>query len=72
MLFRFELNSSVPLELQDHSVQDAVAVSTGRCHAVFIWWDLEMDTRGQCILSCAPKWARPQSDSKQVSECGCI
>jgi len=28
----------------------------GIAHAAFVWWDLAMDTDGDIMLSCAPKW----------------
>jgi protein arginine N-methyltransferase 7 len=28
----------------------------GIVHAAFVWWDLAMDSDGEIMLSCAPKW----------------
>lgn len=28
----------------------------GTTHAVFVWWELIMDSDGEIVLSCAPKW----------------
>ena len=35
------------------------AKTNGTAQAVFMWWDLVMDTKGEVILSCAPFWAHP-------------
>lgn len=33
--------------------------ASGRAHAVFMWWDIDMDQEHEIRLSCAPSWAHP-------------
>ncbi|XP_077982657.1 protein arginine N-methyltransferase 7-like [Glandiceps talaboti] len=33
------------------------ALRTGKAHAVFMWWTLQMDTKGEILLSMVPHWA---------------
>lgn len=35
----------------------------GVAHAAFVWWDLAMDSDGEIMLSCAPKWYRNCDDA---------
>jgi protein arginine N-methyltransferase 7 len=41
------------------------ALASGRCDAIFMWWDLQMDTEGKIMLSCAPRWAHPTPKNMQ-------
>lgn len=36
-----------------------VAEASGHAHAVFMWWDIQMDQDHEITLSCAPSWAHP-------------
>lgn len=38
-----------------------IVEKTGRCDAVFFWWDLHMDDMGNINLSCAPWWHHEKS-----------
>ena len=42
------------------------AVADGRCDAVFMWWELEMDDNRELILSTAPYWSQPAPHNVQV------
>ncbi|XP_071957557.1 protein arginine N-methyltransferase 7-like [Antedon mediterranea] len=44
-------------------IQQVRALTSGSCHAVFMWWSLEMDTAGDIVLSTAPTWAHPDGDA---------
>lgn len=35
----------------------------GTAHAAFVWWDLAMDSDGEFMLSCAPKWYLDRQDA---------
>ncbi|XP_028047050.1 protein arginine N-methyltransferase 7 isoform X2 [Monomorium pharaonis] len=34
-------------------------ITSGTAHAIFMWWDLNMDTDNRVLLSCAPVWEHP-------------
>jgi protein arginine N-methyltransferase 7 len=40
------------------------ALRSGKCDAVFMWWEIFMDPDKKVLLSCAPKWAHP--DPKEM------
>ena len=40
-------------------------LTVGKCDAIFMWWDLEMDPKSEIVLSCAPTWAHPRAKSFQ-------
>lgn len=35
----------------------------GIAHAAFVWWDLAMDSDGEIVLTCAPKWHLERQDA---------
>lgn len=41
---------------------EAHSLRKGRCHCVFMWWELQMDQAGEVILSTAPTWVHPDGD----------
>lgn len=58
-VFRFDYSGRSPVVKERSTVQVLKAASDGVAQAVFMWWDLTMDTKGEVILSCAPFWAHP-------------
>ncbi|KAK3909580.1 Protein arginine N-methyltransferase 7 [Frankliniella fusca] len=58
-VFRFDYSGRSPIVKERSTVQVLKAVNDGTAQAVFMWWDLVMDTKGEVILSCAPFWAHP-------------
>ena len=66
MLPRFDFSGKTPMTLRRHVESTVEAVADGRCDAVFMWWELEMDNNAQLTLSTAPYWAHPTPDSVQV------
>lgn len=58
-VFRFDYSGRSPIVKERSTVQVLKAVNNGFAQAVFMWWDLVMDTKGEVILSCAPFWAHP-------------
>jgi len=66
MLHRFDFSGIIPLALHRHVEKTVEAVADGRCDAVLMWWELEMDDSAQLILSTAPYWAHTMPDSMQV------
>ena len=63
---RFDYSSGDSIEYSGETQDVVRAVASGHCDAIFMWWDLEMDTQGQISLSCAPGWAHPTPDNMQV------
>jgi protein arginine N-methyltransferase 7 len=63
---RFDWSGKVPLVKERSSILDLVPSDGGVAQVVFMWWDLMMDVNEQVILSCAPVWAHPLSESGHV------
>ncbi|XP_055685899.1 protein arginine N-methyltransferase 7 [Lutzomyia longipalpis] len=58
-VFAFDLSGKTELENDRRHVVECKSLQTGTVQAVFMWWDLQMDDRGEILLSCAPFWAHP-------------
>ncbi len=63
-VFRFDFGRRSDSH-KDSCQKSIKALSGGRCDAVFMWWDLEMDVDDKIQLSCAPCWAHPEPDDLQ-------
>ncbi|KAK2140166.1 hypothetical protein LSH36_1457g00024 [Paralvinella palmiformis] len=63
-VFRFDFSGKSPVHFKEHDIKEMKAKVSGQCDAVFMWWDLQMDTLGDIMLSCAPSWAHP--DPKHI------
>ena len=68
LFFRFDFSGKTELPMFNHSQTKISASAAGRCDAVFVWWDLQMDLHNEVILSCAPRWAHPTPTDMQVSK----
>ncbi|KAJ3662367.1 hypothetical protein Zmor_006721 [Zophobas morio] len=55
-VFRFDWSGRTPLIFEQSTIHSIRANRAGVAQAVFMWWDLQMDTEGKVILSCAPHW----------------
>ena len=65
--YRFDYSGKSPIEFKGRSVKKASVLGHGgKCDALFMWWDLEMDTENKILLSCAPRWAHPTPKDMQV------
>ncbi|XP_045462115.1 protein arginine N-methyltransferase 7 [Harmonia axyridis] len=60
-IFEFDWTTCTPLKRS--TVLSVQAECDGEAQAVFMWWDLKMDTENKIILSCAPYWDHPSSKS---------
>ena len=66
-LCRFDYTGKSAIEFNGRSVRkSAVLGEGGKCDALFMWWDLEMDPDNKISLSCAPRWAHPTPKDMQV------
>jgi protein arginine N-methyltransferase 7 len=63
---RFDWSGKLPLVKERSNVLEVISSDDGVADVVFMWWDLVMDVNGKVILSCAPAWARPLTESKNV------
>ncbi|XP_014204055.1 protein arginine N-methyltransferase 7 [Copidosoma floridanum] len=63
-MFAFDWTGRISLKLNDKVVLSVKPIVGGTAHAIFIWWDLDMDMDGQIKLSCAPVWAHPDVQTK--------
>ncbi|XP_067929621.1 protein arginine N-methyltransferase 7-like isoform X2 [Watersipora subatra] len=59
IVFRFDFCGREKLPLESHTQIEFKVDRDGVCHAFFMWWDLDMDMRGDVQLSCAPHWEHP-------------
>lgn len=64
-VFRFDFSGKTPLAFDRTSTLTVDAVDSGCVDAILMWWDLEMDSEGEIILSCAPRWAHPTPGDMQ-------
>ncbi|VVC36329.1 Hypothetical protein CINCED_3A003755 [Cinara cedri] len=55
-MFRFNWSDKNGVTTDRKNVILCKSKENGIAHAVFVWWDLAMDSEGEIILSCAPKW----------------
>jgi len=66
-VFKFDFGASgggrIPNNEQTVRTVSVRGNGGGRCSAVFMWWDIFMDPDKEVLLSCAPVWAHPLSDS---------
>ncbi|XP_014475851.1 PREDICTED: protein arginine N-methyltransferase 7 [Dinoponera quadriceps] len=63
-IFRFDWSGKEPLLYDEKVSLRAQPIATGVAHAIFMWWDLNMDTDNQILLSCAPVWEHPDVPDK--------
>nr|XP_033328864.1 protein arginine N-methyltransferase 7-like isoform X1 [Megalopta genalis]XP_033328865.1 protein arginine N-methyltransferase 7-like isoform X2 [Megalopta genalis] len=63
-VFRFDFTGKTPLSYVETVNLRVKPTLTGTAHAVFMWWDLNMDIDNQVSLSCAPVWEHP--DAKKM------
>ncbi|XP_045496135.1 protein arginine N-methyltransferase 7 [Colias croceus] len=68
-----EISDQIPVFYYDWSGRSAInmrrtvkqqftVTATGNAQIVFMWWELNMDTEGKIVLSCAPWWSHPDAD----------
>lgn len=53
----FDWSGKNALKFSESIVTRMKVTQTGEAQVVFMWWELQMDTVGEVILSCAPFWA---------------
>ncbi|XP_023027368.2 arginine methyltransferase 7 [Leptinotarsa decemlineata] len=63
-VLRFDWSGRTPFIYERSTINTVKAKQDGKAQAVFMWWELQMDTEGKIILSCAPCWAHPASKTK--------
>ncbi|XP_013405662.1 protein arginine N-methyltransferase 7 [Lingula anatina] len=64
-IFRFDFSGKTKIEFQRWMSKLVETLASGRCDAIFMWWDLQMDVDGDVLLSCAPRWAHPEPQAMQ-------
>lgn len=57
--FDFGWSRGTPLKVKEQTVTFADLKDSGRCDALFMWWEVYMDPEKTVLLSCAPRWAHP-------------
>ncbi|CAH1994858.1 unnamed protein product [Acanthoscelides obtectus] len=58
-VLKFDWSGNTPFIFERSTISTTKAERDGLAQLVFMWWDLQMDTDGKHILSCAPDWAHP-------------
>ncbi|XP_075979043.1 arginine methyltransferase 7 isoform X2 [Anticarsia gemmatalis] len=61
-VFYYDWSGRTPIIFKRTVKQDFNATDTGKAQVVFMWWELNMDTEGKIVLSCAPWWTHPDAD----------
>ncbi|XP_076386191.1 arginine methyltransferase 7 isoform X2 [Megachile rotundata] len=67
-IFRFNFSGKTPLLYDDKVCLHVKPIANGTAHAIFMWWDLNMDIDNKVLLSCAPAWEHP--DAKKLQDEG--
>ena len=67
LVCRFDFSRRGTLKKRDSSEVTVESQVCGTVDAVFMWWDLEMDLDGETTLTCAPRWAQPDTGKLPVS-----
>lgn len=49
-IISFDWSGKVPLKFDENVSLPVKAIETGTAHAVFMWWDIQMDTNGEVNL----------------------
>lgn len=68
-VFRFDWSGRTPFIYERSIIHTVKAENDGQAQAVFMWWELQMDTEGKIVLSCAPVWAhhlRKNNGTEQI------
>lgn len=65
LIFRFDFSGTHPLKFDNQSSKTFEALHAGQTDGIFMWWDLEMDTKNKINLSCAPGWGHPRPEELQ-------
>lgn len=55
-VLRFDWSGRTPFVFERSTINTVKSERQGIAQCVFMWWELQMDTEGKVILSCAPKW----------------
>ncbi|XP_078048314.1 arginine methyltransferase 7 [Augochlora pura] len=63
-VFSFDFTGKTPISYSETVNLRVKPTLTGTAHAVFMWWDLNMDVDNKILLSCAPVWEHP--DAKKM------
>lgn len=58
-VLRFDWSGRTPFVLKRSTINTVKSEREGIAQCVFMWWELQMDSEGKIILSCAPKWDHP-------------
>ncbi|KAL4702422.1 hypothetical protein ACJJTC_003047 [Scirpophaga incertulas] len=61
-VFYYDWSGRTALDMKRTVKQQFTVTATGRAQMVFMWWELNMDTEGRIVLSCAPWWSHPDTD----------
>ncbi|XP_013146881.1 PREDICTED: protein arginine N-methyltransferase 7 isoform X2 [Papilio polytes] len=61
-VFYYDWSGKSPIDLKKTVKQEFTVTNTGKAQMVFMWWELNMDTEGKIVLSCAPWWCHPDAD----------
>ncbi|XP_076657785.1 arginine methyltransferase 7 isoform X2 [Halictus rubicundus] len=64
-VFRFDFSGKTPLLYDEKVCLRVKPTATGTVHAIFMWWDLNMDVDNKVLLSCAPVWEHPDAKKLQ-------
>ncbi|CAG4946707.1 unnamed protein product [Parnassius apollo] len=61
-VFYYDWSGKIPIDFKRTVKQEFKVIGTGKAQMVFMWWELNMDTEGKIVLSCAPWWSHPDAD----------
>ncbi|KAG6446606.1 protein arginine N-methyltransferase 7 isoform X2 [Manduca sexta] len=62
-VFYYDWSGKTPIDMRRTVKQQFTVTATGKAQMVFMWWELNMDTEGKIVLSCAPWWTHPDANT---------
>ncbi|KAG5338171.1 ANM7 methyltransferase, partial [Acromyrmex heyeri] len=71
-IFKFDWSGKKPLLNNEKASLLTQPIKNGTAHAIFMWWDLNMDTDNQLLLSCAPVWEHPNVPDNMKKDVSCL
>ncbi|CAL2029180.1 unnamed protein product [Caenorhabditis brenneri] len=59
--FQFDFEKEEKIIFDESFVRETVATRSGTVDAILMWWDIDMDRKGETFIDMAPKWKNPKN-----------
>ncbi|ULU12246.1 hypothetical protein L3Y34_015518 [Caenorhabditis briggsae] len=58
--FKFDFENEEKIIYNESFVREAIAHTSGTIDAIMMWWDIDMDGKGETFIDMAPRWKNPK------------